>query len=72
MPSDNDLEMLDGPSYRTIEYDDETSQFDPKGRWCPGSDCYQRTYKVRVPAELTEDEIDDWLDRNAGRVVYLD
>lgn len=40
---DNDLFFF------TYEYSDETSQFDPKGRWVYGAEYYERTYRVRVP-----------------------
>lgn len=33
----------------THSFVDETSEFDPKGRWSGGSDCYLRNYHCRVP-----------------------
>ncbi len=41
-----------GRGYATYEWDDETSQSDPKGRWMGGSEYYARTYRCRVPAIL--------------------
>lgn len=48
-------EKLDGVDFTnddlfyTHEFEDETSAFDPKGRWQPGGEYYSRTYRVRVP-----------------------
>jgi len=66
-------ELLDGDDYRDYKYEDETSQFDPEGKWCPGSDCYRRLYRVRVPKEFGDDEekIGEWLYENEGRIKYL-
>lgn len=36
----------------TYMWTDETSQFDPKGRWCGGLECYEREYAARVPRAL--------------------
>lgn len=33
----------------THTYTDETSQFDPNGRWSPGLECYECEVKVRIP-----------------------
>ena len=33
----------------THSFEEETSQFDPKGRWVPGGEYYERTFYCRVP-----------------------
>lgn len=38
------------------EFEDETSQFDPKGRWAGGIDCYLRTYRCMIPAVIKDDD----------------
>jgi hypothetical protein len=38
----------------THEWEDETSQFDPQGRWQGGSECYLRTFKARVPVAFRD------------------
>lgn len=67
-------DLLDGPDYVDYEFWDETSQFDdhPTTRWLGGCDCYERRYRCRVPASLSEDEIYDWLYENEGRITWLD
>jgi len=67
------MEPLDGPDYRDYEWEDETSQFDPEGRWQSGVDCYVRTNKCRVPISLgsNDEAIGDWIDQNQERVKYL-
>ena len=34
----------------------ESSRFDPKAKWCPGSESYERLIKVRVPKALEHSE----------------
>jgi hypothetical protein len=46
------VDFSDNSLWFTYEWEDETSQFDPKGRWCPGGEYYSRTYKMRVPKAL--------------------
>jgi hypothetical protein len=61
--------------YADYEYDDETSQFDPQGRWVSGSEYYARTYHARVPRKMLERcttsgdyrEISDWLDKHSHK-----
>ena len=54
------------PGYRLHEYTDETSMFDPAGRWQGGTECYVRTYRVWLPLGLKSENIGDWLDRHEG------
>lgn len=58
--------------YADYEFDDETSAFDPNGRWVGGSEYYAITFYVRVPRKMLErakasgdfSKLDDWLFRN--------
>lgn len=59
------------PGYRVHEWEDETSMFDPRGRWEYGSECFYATYRCYVPARLKDENFDAWLDRNADGVVYI-
>lgn len=60
--------------YSTYEWDDETSQFDPKGVWMGGSEYYARTYRCRVPKGLLKsaekhgnfDKVHDWIQSHDG------
>jgi hypothetical protein len=50
-----------------LEFDDETSQFDPKGRWHYGSDCYMRTFRAMIPVSIQPDDeeaIETYLDHH--------
>ncbi|HWJ39578.1 MAG TPA: hypothetical protein VNT29_00525 [Candidatus Limnocylindrales bacterium] len=45
-------------------WEDETSQFDPKGTWKPGSEYHSRTYRMWIPNRIKktdQDAIDDYL-----------
>lgn len=33
----------------THSFEDETSMFDPEGRWCYGGEYYSRTFYCRIP-----------------------
>ena len=58
-----DLDWSDDSLFYTHTWSDETSQFDdhPSKRWCPGLECYERTYKARVPIALRNcDEAIEW------------
>lgn len=65
--------------YATFEYEDETSAFDPAGRWQGGTECYLRTYRVRVPrgllakADRSKDVrlVMDWIDRNTDKPIWI-
>jgi hypothetical protein len=67
--------------YATYEFDDETSQFDPMGRWQGGTECYERTYRCRVPRKLLEraertgdfNKLNEWIDDRQGPTgIWLD
>lgn len=48
----------DDELFFTHTWTDETSQFDPRGRWCPGLECYEATYSARVPRAIrSSDEL---------------
>lgn len=38
------------------EYEDETSQFDPEGYWCYGTECFMRKYSVWIPNTINPDD----------------
>lgn len=40
------------------EWEDETSSFDPKGRWVGGCEYYARTYQCWIPKFIKEDDED--------------
>lgn len=71
---------LNDKLYADYEWEDETSQFDPKGRWVGGSEYYSRTYRCRVPkgllklCEATGDHeiLSDWIYRNQEKPIWLD
>lgn len=67
------LPLLDGPDYVTIEWWDETSQFDPHPsvRWV-GLEYLERRYRCRVPAGLTDEQAMDWIDQHLEQVTWLD
>jgi hypothetical protein len=65
--------------YADYVYEDETSQFDPKGRWMGGSEYYARTYHARVPRKMLErctisgdhTELTYWLEKHGHKLgVY--
>lgn len=60
------------PGFRVEEWEDETSMYDPQGYYCPGSDCYYRRCRCYVPIRLKPENLYDWLDRNEGKVVWID
>lgn len=69
-----DEKRYDGPRYADYEYDDETSQFDPRGRWQGGSECYIATYRCRVPKGLLKDgkerALEDWIVNHSERGIW--
>lgn len=51
------------------EWEDETSSFDPKGRWMPGSEYYARTYQIWVPNRIKPDNetaLLNYIERQSG------
>jgi len=45
----------------TYTFEDETSMFDPKARWCYGGEYYSREYKCRVPVAFAHNpDMIDW------------
>jgi len=72
------MNIYNSKRYVTFSWEDETSQFDPKGIWSPGCEYYFRTYKVRVPAKMyqrmvntgEEKEIFDWIERNEDKEIW--
>lgn len=68
------IELLDGPDYVDYEYWDETSMFDdhPTTRWVHGAEYYERRYRCRVPGNLSEDTIDDWIYNNLDGIKWLE
>lgn len=66
--------------YADYRWEDETSQFDPKGIWMYGSECYIRTYRCRVPSIMLAiaeksgnfDRLHDWIsDHNEVQEIWL-
>jgi hypothetical protein len=65
--------------YQVWEYEDETSEFDPKGKWIPGTEYYSRTYKVKVPTPLLQlcqtkndfSQIYQWIEENASKNIWI-
>lgn len=65
-------DMIDKTKYKIIEWEDETSMFDPRGRWVGGSDYYSVTCKAYVPIELeNEDEIYEYIENHTPE-CYVD
>ena len=58
--------------YRKFEWEDETSMYDPKGRWLGGSECYERTYKAMIPVRLKEENALDWIEEHYEEDIWLD
>jgi hypothetical protein len=60
------MDFSDDAKFFTYSFEDETSQFDPKGRWVPGAEFYERTMYCRVPLELKDDEdlIGEFIDQH--------
>lgn len=64
--------------YATHTWTDETSRFDPKARWCGGSDAYWRDYSARVPRKMLErgraaadlSAVKDWIERNETKDIW--
>lgn len=60
--------------YTDYEFDDETSQFDPKGIWQAGSEYYKITIKCRVPVKMlrramethNDSELEFWITNQAS------
>jgi hypothetical protein len=74
-PAEFNNELLDGPDYKDFCWWDETSMFDPNPtrRWCYGIDCYEAKMCCRVPVALeTEEEIQEWIYQNEGRLKFVD
>lgn len=44
----------------TYEWEDETSQFDPKGKWHYGGEYYSRIYRARVPVAFKNSDEMSW------------
>ena len=63
-----------GSRYVDYEFEDETSQFDPEGRWNPGGEYYSRTYRCRVPRKLLESKdeskLSDWIANHSERGIW--
>ena len=52
--------------YWLYEWEEETSMFDPVGKWVGGNDYYTRTYKMWIPNSITEDEdIDKYIEQHS-------
>jgi hypothetical protein len=70
---------LNNNRYAEYEFEDETSQFDPLGKWMGGLEYYSRTYRVRVPKKMLEkaNESGDhsaimrWIDNHGDRGIWL-
>lgn len=65
--------------YADYEFSDETSQFDPLGRWMPGGEYYQRDYRCRVPRRMLEaaeksgdfSKVDDWIATHTENEIWF-
>ena len=51
------LDFANDELFFTHTWWDETSQFDPKAKWVPGGEYYEREYKARVPIAFRDSEI---------------
>lgn len=58
--------------YKKFIFEDETSMFDPKGRWVGGSEYYSRTYTVMIPVRLKDENIDNWIANHAEEDIWID
>ena len=65
--SSQEIKMIEPPELKGMDWDnddlffthsytDETSQFDPQGRWNFGCECYERTYYCRIPKAFQDCE----------------
>lgn len=58
------LPFSDDSLFFTHEFEDETSAYDPEGRW--SGVCYSRTYRCRIPIAFRDcsEAIDWFIDSN--------
>ncbi len=62
--------MSERPGFWLRKWSDETSQYDPKGRWQCGSECYMVDYEMWIPDSITpenEDAINSYIDAEWDR-----
>lgn len=55
-----------------LEWWDETSQFDPMGKWQGGTECYTRLYRAWIPNSISKDDIAaqmDYLEKHPNAYV---
>ena len=57
---------MERTGYWLHKWTDETSSFDPHGRWSGGLDCYERDYSMWIPDRIKPDDtvaVNDYIDR---------
>ena len=57
---------MERSGYWLHKWTDETSSFDPHGRWSGGLDCYERDYSMWIPDRIKPDDtvaVNDYIDR---------
>ena len=57
---------MERAGYWLHKWTDETSSFDPHGRWSGGLDCYERDYSMWIPDRIKPDDtvaVNDYIDR---------
>lgn len=56
LPELKGMDWTNDDLFFTHSFEDETSGFDSEGSWNYGCECYERTYKCRVPIAFRECE----------------
>lgn len=55
----------------TIEWDEESSMFDPLAHWVNGSEYYAVTLRAEVPDDVPDGCIDDYIEQHPECVVTV-
>ena len=60
------MNYSDNNKFFTFTWTDETSMFDPKGRWVGGCEYYEREYSCRIPLRIKDKEelINEFIERH--------
>ena len=62
--------MSERPGFWLYKWSDETSQYDPNGRWQGGSECYMVDYEMWIPDSIVpenEEAINSYIDAEWDR-----
>jgi hypothetical protein len=55
----------------TIEWDEESSMFDPLAHWVNGSEYYARTYRAEIPDDVPDSCIEQYIEWHPECVVTV-